>query len=740
MQLVPQVGQWRRRYVGLDTETFRFAPDNPAPPIVCAQMYVPGHEPFVVLRKDAFPFVKSFLESALKHRVTVVAHNAHYDFTCLWRTFPELGDLIWALYTQGLVECTLLREKLDDIARGRYLNKTKMRLINGKLVGYALDACIQTRLGITIPKDEEMRLTFNTVDNMPFHLWEPERYKYTRDDPMHAHHMAIIQDEMDRRDPPAPGYYTFKDAAQQSYSAWCLALAAWVGIRTDRKHVAVLEGRIRERLAVHEQKLIDDKLLRKASETKHRDGTRTINPPSQDMKFLKNIIQEVCFRNNLPIRRCKPKNKDDHRPEHERGISTDEEALEIYAPHDMRLTGLSDYKKAKKIKGYVGALSDGFDRPIHSRPNALVANGRVSWGSPNLTNMPQEPGIRESYIPPPGYVFGTIDYSQLELCTLAQMCIHKVGYSRMGELINAGVDLHDTLASSYLRMDVLEFKAHKGEDSFDLIRKAAKIGNFGFAGGMGIDKFMSNNRKAIAAARMTRADVVRLRDTWFLTFPEMKPYFQLASHIAKNKKLIIQEVTHRIRGGVGFCDTANGYFSGLAADGAKRAMCEIQRECWATRSSPAFGAYLVAFVHDEFVLCLPRARASNILDYLYEIAMTVMRAFVPAITGLKGSRALMNRWRKHASEWRVSGELRPYEESPAFAARLAKGEEWQDDDDLILDDDEAEGEFSDRDAEPFLLDSGSNLVLPSLYAPTAQPSLVVPGSWHPDIRNLGLPR
>ena len=57
-------------------------------------------------------------------------------------------------------------------------------------------------------------------------------------------------------------------------------------------------------------------------------------------------------------------------------------------------------------------------------------------------NYPQEPGIREQYIPEKGNVFVFCDYGQEELIALAQSCYTKYGFSVMKELINKGLDLH----------------------------------------------------------------------------------------------------------------------------------------------------------------------------------------------------------------------------------------------------------------------------------------------------------
>jgi hypothetical protein len=75
---------------------------------------------------------------------------------------------------------------------------------------------------------------------------------------------------------------------------------------------------------------------------------------------------------------------------------------------------------SKLLSTYVPALLRGTKVPINARYNVLVASGRTSCGSPNLQNPPREGGVREAFVPRPGFLFASVDYDTLELRTLAQ--------------------------------------------------------------------------------------------------------------------------------------------------------------------------------------------------------------------------------------------------------------------------------------------------------------------------------
>lgn len=701
-----------RSFAGLDTETPEITEEDPFPEIVCAQIYWPGSPPFVLLRRDAEPVLRGLFRTCLDQRVTILAHNASFDFATIWRTFPRLGDLIWELFRAGLVECTLLREKLDDIARGRYLNKIRQRYIPGfGQLGYGLDDAVWWRCGVRMDKDPEIRNTFASVDGVPVELWEPRRRAYAAQDPLRTVELAWRQEEAEERAPVRPGCYVYRDAVPQTYALWALALCRWIGVWTDGPTAVKIRAQKEVQKDEHLVELTSDycevchkTFLRKPEPDKClwcgrllvrgflRPGYTTprskeYKAPSMDTKLVLATIEQTARSNGFEPKRVKPKDWNDKTPEHERGISRDEEAIALVAPYEPRLLKLQKYQKAQKSIGYLNKLEKGFLHPLHSEPNALIANGRCSWGQDdeieedfntgNLQNIPGELGLRECYVSPRGYYLFSIDYGQIELCTFAQICLWRYGYSRMAQIINQGISVHDVTAGSYLGISHEEVFARKeAKDQFIIdIRDAAKIGNFGFLGGMGVDRFMTQNLEAVTKAKMTRADVQRLKWSMETTYPEFKLWMNDARIVSEGNKQVLHPISGRIAGGLGYCDAANYPFSGLNADIVKAALCEISYACWADRSSPAYGSHVIAPIHDEFFGAVPIARAHEAATEIQSIAIRVAKRYVPDVV-IKSSIALMTRWRKSAAEYRVDGWLRPYEESPLFAKRLAEGKEW----------------------------------------------------------------
>jgi DNA polymerase I-like protein with 3'-5' exonuclease and polymerase domains len=111
------------------------------------------------------------------------------------------------------------------------------------------------------------------------------------------------------------------------------------------------------------------------------------------------------------------------------------------------LKPFKEYKHAEKILStYLNKDCVGGDGRVHPRISYIMLTGRTSYSRPNLQNVPKERGIREMYCAAPGWVLVSIDYDQIELCSLAQACFVKYGKSRMKDIINAGIDVHGWFA------------------------------------------------------------------------------------------------------------------------------------------------------------------------------------------------------------------------------------------------------------------------------------------------------
>jgi DNA polymerase family A len=135
---------------------------------------------------------------------------------------------------------------------------------------------------------------------------------------------------------------------------------------------------------------------------------------------------------------------------------------------------------------------------VHPRYNVMVRTGRTSCSVPNVQNLPRKGGLRELFIPAPGHLLLAVDYSFIELRTLAAVCEARYGFSRLADTIRAGIDPHCYAAALLLGrtlevfMALAEVEDEVVEDGvvkrvkgywFKRHRQNAKAINFGVPGG-----------------------------------------------------------------------------------------------------------------------------------------------------------------------------------------------------------------------------------------------------------------
>lgn len=176
--------------------------------------------------------------------------------------------------------------------------------------------------------------------------------------------------------------------------------------------------------------------------------------------------------------------------------------------------------------------------------------------------------------------------------------------------------------------------------------------NFGFPGGMGPDAFVEF---ALGYGLVLDRDfVAELKKVWFDAYPEMKDYFSYISQLAGTGETfdLTQLRSGRVRGGCRYTAACNSLFQGLAADGAKRALRAIVRECFlpplpGETPSPLYGCLVHAFVHDEVLLSAPIARVHEAAVRLEEIMVECMRYYMPDVD-VRVETEASDRWSKSA--------------------------------------------------------------------------------------------
>lgn len=307
---------------------------------------------------------------------------------------------------------------------------------------------------------------------------------------------------------------------------------------------------------------------------------------------------------------------------------TNEEVLQSLGAKHPIVADILAYRGLKKLLGtYVDALPKLVNKQtghIHTSFNqAITATGRLSSSDPNLQNIPvrDDDGkeIRKCFIPEPGCLFFSADYSQIELRIMA----HLSGDENMIEAFREGVDIHRATAAKIWHKPLNEVS--------DTQRKQAKQANFGII--YGITAFGLAQRMGIAngEARDLIAD-------YFKTFPKVRDYMEEAKRQAREKGYVetlfgrrryLPDINSRNATVRGFAErnAINAPIQGSEADIIKLAMTKIH----ARFKAEGIRSKMILQVHDELNFSVYPEEKENVEKIVVEEMQNAYALAVPLI-------------------------------------------------------------------------------------------------------------
>ena len=281
------------------------------------------------------------------------------------------------------------------------------------------------------------------------------------------------------------------------------------------------------------------------------------------------------------------------------GFSTDADTLEKLAEVHPLPAKLLDYRGLAKLKSTYSdalpALIDPADGRIHTQfHQALAATGRLSSTDPNLQNIPvrSEAGrrIRRAFVPRPGCLLLSADYSQIELRILA----HLSADPTLTEAFSRGEDIHARTASEVLGVATDQIDAEA--------RRLAKVINFGIIYGMG-------PQRLAAQLGISFADASDYIKRYFERLPGVRTWLDRTLEEARECGYVTTMYGRRrylpeLRGGQGGARAQaeriaiNTPIQGSAADLIKLAMVRLH----STITEKKLAAQMLLQVHDELLL------------------------------------------------------------------------------------------------------------------------------------------
>lgn len=275
---------------------------------------------------------------------------------------------------------------------------------------------------------------------------------------------------------------------------------------------------------------------------------------------------------------------------------TSEEVLTQLRSRAPIVDDILSYRGLKKLLGtYVEALPRLINPRtghIHTCFNqAITATGRLSSSDPNLQNIPirDDDGkeIRKSFVPEPGCLFFSADYSQIELRIMA----HLSQDEHMLDAFRSGTDIHAATAAKIWHVPVEEVTPEQ--------RKKAKQANFGII--YGISTYGLAQRMNIS-----NSEARQLIDDYFATFPRVKAYMDEAIAACREKgyaetiyhrRRYLPDIASRNATVRGFAErnAINAPIQGSEADIIKVAMIHIFKRF----ATEGLRSRMILQVHDE---------------------------------------------------------------------------------------------------------------------------------------------
>ena len=313
------------------------------------------------------------------------------------------------------------------------------------------------------------------------------------------------------------------------------------------------------------------------------------------------------------------------------GFSTDASVLEQIARHEPIGADLLNYRvKTKLVNTYLDVLPTLINPTsgrIHtSYSQTVTATGRLSSNNPNLQNIPirGEDGrkIRNAFIPEPGYLIVSADYSQIELRFLA----HLSDDASLVKVYRENGDIHTETAGAVYGVPPDRVK--------DEQRQAAKAINFGIIYGMGAFRL---SQEINVSNKQAKAFI----EAYFTKYPKIKIYMDETIEFCRTHGLVetmfhrkrplpdINSKNHIVRTAAERM-AINTRIQGSAADLIKIAMINIQKKL----EDQFPEAKMIMQIHDELVFEVKEETVEDLIPMIKKEMEGAVSLKVPLIVDI----------------------------------------------------------------------------------------------------------
>lgn len=308
-------------------------------------------------------------------------------------------------------------------------------------------------------------------------------------------------------------------------------------------------------------------------------------------------------------------------------VTSEEVLQQLKNKHEI----VADILEHRGLKKLIGTYIDALPKLINPRTGhihtsfnqTITATGRLSSSDPNLQNIPirGEDGkeIRKAFIPEPGCLFFSADYSQIELRVMA----HLSNDENMIRVFQEGKDLHAATAANIYKKPIDEVTRDE--------RTKSKRANFGII--YGITVFGLAERLDIP-----RDEAKMLIDGYFATFPQVHDYMEKSKEIARQQGYVttlfgrrrylpdINSANSVVRG---FAErnAINAPIQGTAADIIKVAMIHIFNRF----KAESIKSKMILQVHDELNFSVYPEEKEKVEQIVIEEMQNAFQMAVPLV-------------------------------------------------------------------------------------------------------------
>ncbi len=513
--------------LALDTETTLITADGEVPALVLAT--ASDGERHVVIEAGQ---VADFIVAHGHH--TLVFHNAGFDFWvleqhCRQSNRQDASEVLFRMARGHQLRDTMLLDSLLRLAQK-----------GDRPVPRDLGTLAEEYAEIVLDKNDPYRQRYGEIQGQLLAQVEPGFLSYAIKDAIatiyvYAGLFVPAQDVMeahcDLYDPALAANFGLLTEQVQVQAAIALAAISHNGLCVDQQGLARLRKELQQRrddlVTQLDQIVQGDRML---SALKDVEGDSIFQRDKQGPIKLTDTGAPRCHRKALQAvlraigDQLKQSGVDAKVPQTEKSGELSQKT-EHWAPLRDKHPFIRQWLELNELTKLLQFTQLEVDC-VHPRYQVMVRTGRTSCAKPNIQQLPRNGGIRECFVASPGHYLLAIDYEFIELRTLAAICEHRYGKSKLADVIRDSIDPHCYTAALIRGMSLEAFMQLKDTDpaTFKNDRQRAKAVNFGVPGGLGA-KSLVNYAANTFGVTLTMEEATQLRDRLINeVYPELGRY------------------------------------------------------------------------------------------------------------------------------------------------------------------------------------------------------------------------